>query len=115
MKGFSMKDGDVVIVNDTVEMTEGVELLRQKVERVVATNLGEWEFDTDEGIDYSVVFKKNPIDSEIRATIEAALLHIDPTFFMTKFSVEINKKRHAIITFTAVNGNGEEVGGVYEI
>jgi hypothetical protein len=115
MKGFSMKDGDVIIANNTIEMTEDLELLRQKVERVIATNLGEWKFDVNEGIDYSVVFKKNPIDSEIRATIEAALSHIDETFFMTKFSVEINEKRHAVITFTAINNNGEEVGGVYEL
>ena len=115
MKGFGMKNGDVVIANNTIEMTDGLELLRQKVERVIGTNLGEWEFDADEGIDYGVIFKKNPIESEIRATVEAALLHIDDTFFMTKFGVVVDTKRHAIITFTAVNSNGEEVGGVYEL
>lgn len=115
MKGFSMKDGDVVVANDTIEMTDGLELLRQKVERVIGTNLGEWEFDLAEGIDYSTIFKKNPMESEIRATIEAALLHIDETFFMTSFQVEIDAKRHAVITFAAVNAGGEEVGGVYEL
>ena len=114
MKGFSMKDGDVVIVNNTIEMTEDSELLRQKVERVIGTNLGEWRFDTSEGIDQRVIFKKHPDENEIRATIEAALLNIDDTFFMTKFSLEMNK-RHALITFEAINGKGEEVGGVYEL
>lgn len=115
MKGFSMKNGDVVVTNTTIEMTDGIELLRQKVERVISTNLGEWEFDLAEGIDYGVIFKKNPFESEIKATIEAALLHIDETFFLTKFEVEIDTKRHAVITFAAVNGDGEEVGGVYEL
>jgi hypothetical protein len=111
MKSFNMHDGDVVI-GKTIEMVEGAELLRQKVERVLDTNKGEWEYDTEEGIDFSVIFRKNYDKQEIRTTIEQALVRIDDTFIITKFDVA-TKGREATITLQAVNSDGVEVGGVY--
>ena len=111
-KGFSMIDGDV-LVSKTIEMTDGKELLRQKVERVIGTNLGEWQYDLQEGIDFSLILRKNYDENEIRATIERALVHIDETFALTGFNLEVDQKRHATITYTAVNGAGIEIGGTY--
>ena len=109
MKSFSMADGDVII-SDTIEMVSDNELLRQKVLRVLGTNRGEWSYDKDEGIDFRAVLTKNPDKAEIRATLEAALIHIDPTFALTEFSMEL-VRRTATIKFTASTGDGEEVGG----
>lgn len=111
MRSFSTRNGDVVI-GETIEMVEGSELLRQKVERVLGTNLGEWSYDEEEGIDFRAVLVKNPAEAEVRATIEEALIHIDETFTITEFSMEL-KGRAAAISFKATNGNGEEVGGEY--
>lgn len=111
MKSFSMKNGDVVI-GTTIEMVDGQELLRQKVERVIGTNLGEWGYDEKEGIDFGAILRKNPDDIEIRATIEQALIHIDETFVVTGFERTM-QDRKAVITFKAANAAGEEVGGVY--
>lgn len=111
MKGFSMADGDV-IVNKTIEMVEDSELLRQKVERVLGTNLGEWIYDVQEGIDFSVVLCKNPNKDEIRATIEQALTHIDDTLTLTDFDL-IMEGRKATITFKAIDSDGEEMGVTY--
>lgn len=111
MKSFSTVNGDVV-VGKTIEMVEGSELLRQKVERVIGTKLGEWKFDEDEGIDFSVVFCKNPEENEIRGTIDQALTRIDETFTITKFSLTMNG-RNATVAFYAVNADGEEIGGEY--
>ena len=111
MKSFSTRNGDVV-VGETIEMVDGNELLRQKVERVVATNLGEWSHDVDEGIDFRVLLVKNPDEAEIRATIEAALVRIDESFAITEFGMKLNGRK-AEISFKATNGNGEEVGGEY--
>lgn len=109
--GFSMKDGDVIVAR-TIEMVEDPELLRQKVERVIGTALGEWVYDPQEGIDRSVVICKNPDDEKIRATIEEALLHIDDTFAITAFSLEM-EGRAATITFTAINSDSQEIGVTY--
>lgn len=111
MKSFSTYNGDVV-VGKTIEMVDGSELLRQKVERVIGTNLGEWSYDEEEGIDFRVVLVKNPDEAEIRATIESALIRIDETFAITEFSLAM-KGRVAAISFRAVNGDGLEVGGDY--
>ena len=112
MKGFSTINGDVV-VNKDIEMADGAELLRQKIELVIGTNKGEWIYDTEEGIDFSTVICKNPDENEIRATIEEALSEIDETFTVTSLSVEIGEKRSATINLRAVNADGVEVKEVY--
>lgn len=111
MKSFSTKDGDVV-VEKTIAMVSDQELLRQKVERVLGTNKGEWEFDEDEGIEFAAVLRKNPNKDEIKATIEEALARIDSTFVVTVFELTV-EGRKAVITFEAVNGDGATVGGNY--
>jgi hypothetical protein len=111
MISFSTYNGDVV-VGETIEMVSDTELLRQKVARVVGTNQGEWTFDKEEGIDFRAILIKNPDKDEIRATIEAALARIDETLTITEFDMVIDR-RVATISFKAVNGEGEEVGGGY--
>ena len=111
MKSFSTRNGDVV-VGETIEMVDGAELLKQKVERVIGTNLGEWSYDKEEGIDFRALLVKNPDEAEIRATIEAALVRIDETLAITEFEMYLDK-RTAVINFKAVNDKGEEVGGEY--
>lgn len=110
-KGFSVIDGDVVI-EKTISMVEDEELLRQKVTLVVGTNKGEWPYDTEEGISFPVILRKNPDDAEIMATIEAALKRIDETFVLIEFQRDMNN-RNAEIEFRAVNADGIEVGGAY--
>lgn len=110
-KGFSMKDGDVIVTR-TIELAEDPELLRQKVERVIGTALGEWAYDPQEGIDRSVVICKNPSEEKIRATIEDALLHLDDTFSITAFELKMDGRK-ATVTFTAVNSDSQEIGGTY--
>lgn len=112
MRSFSTNNGDVV-VGKTIELVSDNELLRQKVQRVLGTNLGEWAYDLDEGIDFSVILRKNPDEAEIMATVEAALKRIDESFAITSFSLTMQNNRKATIEFVAVNGSGEEVGGVY--
>ena len=114
MRSFSTVDGDVVI-GKTIEMVEGKELLRQKVERVVGTNKGEWEFDLDEGINFRVILTKNPDETEIRATIDEALTRIDETFVITAFDLKMERGRKATISYKAVNSDGVEVGGDYNL
>ena len=111
MRSFSTRNGDVV-VNKTIELVSDEELLRQKVKRVIGTNLGEWKYDTLEGIDFSVLLTKNPDEDTIMETIQQALARIDETFTITSFEMEV-VGRAAKIKFVAVNGNGEEVGGEY--
>lgn len=108
MKGFSTNDDGDVIVNSSIEMVTDDELLRQKVQRVLGTNKGEWSYDTDEGIDFQTVLRKNPDEDEIRAAIEEALARIDETLVITSFSLTM-EGRKATVSFEAVNADGVKV------
>lgn len=107
-KGFLMQNGDVV-VTDTIATVQGDELLRQTVELVIGTNHGEWEFDPLEGIDRSLLLRKGYSADEIRGTIEAACLRVDPTLSLTDFALSVDARRHAEIKFTLVKPTGAQI------
>lgn len=58
MTGFQLKNGDVVIENNEIQMVSDAELIRQTVETVLNTNKGEWFFDEDEGINFDNILGK---------------------------------------------------------
>ena len=51
-------DGDVVIENGHIRIVVGDDHLRQKVWMVLGTNLREWFFDWDQGIDFGNLLGK---------------------------------------------------------
>ena len=56
MKGFKLdNNGDVIIQNRKIEMTDGNDLIRQTVQTVLGTNKGEWDFNPDEGITFDYI------------------------------------------------------------
>ena len=56
MKGFALKDGDLLIENGDIQIVTGAELKRQTVEMVLSTQKGEWTLNIDEGINYANIF-----------------------------------------------------------
>lgn len=56
MKGFALKDGDLLIENGDIQIVTGAELIRQTAEMVLGTNKGEFPLNIDEGIDFSNIF-----------------------------------------------------------
>lgn len=115
MKGFALDSkGDVVIENNQISIVVGDKLTQQKVTTVLKTNLREWFFDWDEGIDRSNLLGKNKNEELARYEIDRGLKQVDETFVITEFSYEVDMPhRTAKITFKAQNKNGEEVGGEY--
>ena len=115
MKGFALdENGDVLIENNEISIVVGASLTQQKVETVHRTNLREWFFDWEQGIDRGNLLGKNTNEELARYEIERGLLQVDSTFTITDFTYEVDKAtRKAKITFHAQNENGEEVGGDY--
>lgn len=115
MKGFALdKDGDVLIENNEISIVVGGSLIQQKVATVLRTNLEEWFFDWDEGVDYDNLLGKNANEELARYEIGRGLSQVDSTFTITEFSFEVDRAtRKAKINFKAQNENGEEVGGEY--
>lgn len=110
MKGFALdSDGDV-IVKDDIAMVSDTELLRQTVECVIATNKGEWKYDIDEGVDFSVILTKNPNEDRIRDEIRSALGEVDSSYHIDTFTMN-RENRKLTIRFVASNGQNTIEGG----
>lgn len=60
IKGFLLdNNGDVVIKDNKISMTEGTDLTAQTVRTVLGTNNGEWFGNSDEGISFRNILGKN--------------------------------------------------------
>lgn len=115
IKGFALNaQGDVVIENNEISIVVGESLIQQKVRTVLQTNLKEWFFDWDEGIDFGNLLGKDTNEELAKYEVDRGLRQVDETFTITEFTYEANRAaRTAKITFKAQNENGEEVGGEY--
>ena len=115
MMDFALDDnGDVIIENNTISMVTGDNLLRQKVWTILRTNLREWFFDWEQGIDFGNLLGKGTNAELARYEVERGLAQVDSTFAITEFAYEEDRTaRCAKITFKAQNENGQEVGGDY--
>lgn len=115
IKDFALdENGDVLFENNDISLVLGESLIQQKVTTVLKTNLREWFFDWDQGIDFDNLLGKNTNIELARYEIERGLLQVDRTFTITEFAYEVDRKtRTADISFKAKNANGEEVGGEY--
>ena len=115
MIGFALDEtGDVVVENNQISIVVGDSLLQQKVNTVLQTNLKEWFFDWDEGVDFDNLIGKGTNEELAQFEIERGLAQVDSTFTITEFTYEVDRaKRKAIISFKAQTESGEEVGGEF--
>jgi len=113
MKGFALDArGDVLIENGAISLAVGDNLTQQKVWTVLHTNLGEWFFDWEQGIDFSKLIGKGVGEELARYEVERGLHQVDSTFVITDFEYTADTgARAAKIVFKAHNADGEEVGG----
>lgn len=115
MIGFALDEkGDVLIENNEISIVVGDSLLQQKVNNVLRTNLEEWFFDWDEGIDFDNLIGKSTNAEIVQYEIERGLAQVDETFAITEFTYEADRvTRKAKITFRAQTESGEDVGGEF--
>jgi len=113
MKGFALdENGDVLIENGAISIVTGDNLLQQKVLTVLRTNLQEWFFDWDQGVDFDNLLGKGTSEELARYEVERGLAQVDSTFTITEFTYAVDKAaRKASVTFKAQTASGEEVGG----
>ena len=113
MKGFALDEkGDVLIENGDISIVVGDSLLQQKVWAVLHTNLKEWFFDWEQGVDFDNLLGKGVGAELARYEVERGLAQVDSTFAITEFAYTMDKAaRKAKVTFKAQTDSGEEVGG----
>lgn len=113
MYGFALDaNGDVLVENGEISIVAGDSLLQQKVWTVLHTNLREWFFDWEQGIDFDNLLGRNTGAELARYEIERGLAQVDSSFVITEFAYEANlSARKAKVSFRARTETGEEVGG----
>lgn len=114
-KSFALDSaGDLLIENNEISIVVGESLIQQKVWSVLRTNLKEWFFDWEQGVDFNNLLGKNTNEELVRYEIERGLAQVDETFVITEFVYEVDKvTRKAKVSFKAKNESGEDVGGEY--
>lgn len=106
--------GDVFIDQNTIQMVDGDELLKQSAESVIGTNKKEWFLNEDEGINFDNLFQKVANEELILNELVQGLAQIDQSFVVVSFNVE-RAERGLHITFSARNDKGEVIEGSNEI
>lgn len=110
MKDFMLdENGELVIQNGRILTVSDKNLTAQKVKQVIRTQLGEWEYDTEEGIDRYVMLTKNPNYDLVEDNIRLGLLQVDESFRITDFNCSEGKNRQLKVNFTATNDTDGEV------
>ena len=115
MKGFALDEhGDVLIENNEISIVVGDSLLQQKVWTVLRTNLREWFFDWEQGVDFNNLLGKDTNADLVRFEIARGLAQVDSTFEITEFAYDADRStRKAKVTFKAQTESGAEVGGEF--
>jgi hypothetical protein len=110
MKTFALDPltGDVIVENNNIKYSYDDEITIQKCKSVLSTNLGEWELNEKEGINFRNILTKNPNYDLIENTILSGLIQVDNTFRINDFVHSLNDRKLKI-NFTATNENGERV------
>lgn len=108
MKCFKLIDGDCVIENNDIALEYDTDVIASKIKQVLSTNLGEWEFDENEGIDFHAVLTKNPNYDLIKDYVKSAIMQVDDTLELTEFEC-ITKGRALTINIKIETANGEQI------
>ena len=89
-----------------IQIASDVELLTQKLLIALGTNKKEWFWNADLGINFDAIIRKNAKQEMIRTQIEDGIKQVDNRFYLSAFTVDIDKRtRTADINFTiAING-----------
>ena len=120
IRGFLLKDGDIVLAKDggntispngkRIQLIEGNELIAQKFLVVLGTNIGEWFWNENLGVNYDYLIGKGITEDMIRSQIEVGIHQIDENMYLSDFKVDFDKKnRTADISFTVEDDGGKIV------
>lgn len=91
-------------------MTNDNELMRQKIQKVLSTNKGEWFGNADEGINFRNILKKGVTEEDVKSEILDGLLQIDDSVIITEFSMELDHATRSLnVAFKAENLDGEVI------
>jgi hypothetical protein len=98
------RDHDLALGKDQdLTLIDGAESVRQQIEIMLLTFLGEWFLDTDVGIPYfERILIKSPDRAQIEAILRAKVIAIDGVDQVTELDIQYEAAtRRAVITLNA--------------
>ncbi len=108
MKAFKVSyNGDLIIENGDLVIIDGNEELRQSIERILTTNVGEWFLDVGFGLNYREIQGKGKDKESIKLAIAEAI-HQEPRIQEVDIKdIIIDSNRHLKVygMATSIEGN----------
>lgn len=97
---------DLDIIDGNLSLIEGLDEVRQSVERTLTTNTGEWFLDMLFGLNYAAIQGKGKDPESIRLAITEAILQ-DVRIAEADISIELGQDRRLLVSGTIKTTKGE--------
>ena len=106
---LKLVDGDLVIENGDLVLATGRDVVLESIRIDLATNLGDWVFDTEVGLDYFGVIFTKPVDLPgIEAAITARLLEKPEVTFVRVVDARFTDREVSVELAFVIDLGGEE-------
>lgn len=93
MKDFQLDENhDILTRYCDISYISGKQQEIQKIQQVLGTKLGEWKYNSNEGLDFDALLQKHPDQNRIREAIQNALFEIDKNYVLQECSYSVEDK-----------------------
>lgn len=93
MKDFQLDENhDILIQTCDIPYVSGKQQEIQKIQQVLGTKLGEWKYNSNEGLDFDALLQKHPDQNRIREAVQNALFEIDENYVLQECSYSVEDK-----------------------
>lgn len=101
-------DGDLLLTNNALTLTEGTEAIRQHLQTRFRLFLGEWFLDTDAGVPwFTDVLVKRPSFAVVSELLKSVILETPGVLELTEFSFDFDgPTREATLEFQCLSSEG---------
>jgi hypothetical protein len=112
MKVLDLSNDDLVIENGDFKFVQYEKEIAQSLERRLTTRLTEFFLEPEIGIDYNILYQKNPDLDDIRDAIGDCLSQDERVLSVDMVEFDLKKDRSALIRFKATSNTGPIEGEV---
>ena len=110
MKAFKVSNnGDLIIENGDLVIVDKHEEIRQSIERILTTNVGEWFLDMEFGLGYQAIQGKGKTKESIKLAITEAIYQEPRVKTVDIKDIEIDTNRHLKVYGIATDLEGNEI------
>jgi hypothetical protein len=98
---------DLEIIGCDFKLTDGSDIVSQKLKQKLKTIQGEWSFNEDLGIPYlTEILVKNPFIDRIKSIFIKAIQSVEEIVSITELDVFLNNNRTLTVKFKVLDNQG---------